>query len=54
ELAGATDFDASELSAVRQRKADIEATIDNLLDNITATNRDYVDRRIEKLRDETI
>ena len=54
ELAGASDFDASELSAVRRRKTEIEATIDNLLDNITATNREFADRRIEKLRDEMI
>ncbi len=54
ELAGASEFDASELWAVRQRKADIDATIDNLLDNITATNREFVDRRIEKLRDEMV
>ena len=37
-----------------QRKADIEANIDNLLDNITPTNRDWVDRRIDKLRDEIV
>ncbi|NIN68591.1 MAG: hypothetical protein GTO63_28575, partial [Anaerolineae bacterium] len=49
-----SEFDASELWAVRQRKADIDATIDNLLDNITATNREFVDRRIEKLRDEMV
>jgi hypothetical protein len=39
---------------VRQRKTDIEAAMDNLLDNITPTNREYVDRRIAKLRDEMV
>jgi hypothetical protein len=53
ELGGDGRFDESELARVRQRKADIEATIENLLDNITPTNRDYVNRWIEKLRDET-
>jgi hypothetical protein len=56
ELAGASPpaggFDGSALAAARQRKADIEATIENLLDNISPTNREYVDRRIEKLRAE--
>jgi hypothetical protein len=37
---------------VRPGKADAGAAIDNLLDNITLANRGYVDRRIEKLRDE--
>ena len=54
EIAGAGRDDGSQLAALRQRKADIETTIDNLLDNITPTNRDYVDRRIEKLRDEMV
>ena len=54
EVAGSDRFDESELAAVRQRRADIEASIENLLDNITPTNRDYVDRRIAKLRDETV
>lgn len=54
EVAGDDRLDESELSAVRQRQADVEATIENLLDNITPTNRDYVDRRITKLRDETV
>ena len=36
------------------RNVDIEATIDNLLDNITPTNRDFVDRRIGKLRAEMV
>jgi hypothetical protein len=35
---------------IRQRKADAEKQIDTLLDNLTTTNRDFVDRRIEKLR----
>ncbi len=50
EVAGGDRFDESELGAVRQGKADAEVAIDNLLDNITPTNREYVDRRIEKLR----
>ena len=50
EIAGGDRFDESELGAVRQGKADAETAIDNLLDNITPTNREYVDRRIEKLR----
>ena len=54
EMAGAGRDDGSELAKVHQRKADIEATIENLLDNMTATNRDFVDRRIEKLRDEMV
>ncbi|MCJ7751396.1 MAG: recombinase family protein, partial [Armatimonadetes bacterium] len=54
EVAGSDRFDESELSAVRQHRADIEAKIENLLDNLTPTNREYVDRRIEKLRDETV
>jgi len=54
EVAGSDRFDESGLAAVRQRRADIEATIENLLDNITPTNRDYVDRRIAKLKDETV
>jgi hypothetical protein len=54
EVAGSYRFDESELAIVRQRKSDIGASIENLLDNITPTNRDYVDRRIEKLRDETV
>ncbi|MFB3881000.1 MAG: recombinase family protein [Armatimonadota bacterium] len=49
EVAAGERFDESELAQVRQRRADIDATIDNLLDNITPTNREYVDRRIEKL-----
>jgi hypothetical protein len=53
EMAGSDRFDESELATVRQRQADIEAAIENLLDNLTATNRDYVDRRIAKLKDET-
>jgi len=40
EIAGSDRFDESELAGVRQRKADIEATIENLLDNITPTNRE--------------
>ena len=54
EIAGGDRFDESELAKVRQRKADIDASIENLLDNITPTNREYVDRRIEKLRDEMV
>lgn len=54
ELAGSSRFDGTELSRLRQRKLDIEGIIENLLDNITPTNRDYVDRRIEKLKDETV
>jgi len=54
EIAGGDRFDESELAIVRQRKSDIDATIENLLDNITPTNRDYVDRRIAKLKDETL
>ncbi len=54
EVAGSDRFDESELSAVRQRRADIDGIIENLLDNITPTNREYVDRRIEKLRDELV
>jgi DNA invertase Pin-like site-specific DNA recombinase len=54
EIAGEDRFDASELAAVRQRRADIEAGIENLLDNLTPTNREYVDRRIAKLRDELV
>ncbi len=54
EVAGGDRFDATELATVRQRQADIEAAIENLLDNLTATNRDYVDRRIAKLKDETV
>ena len=54
EIAGGTRFDESQLAAVRQRQADIEASIENLLDNITPTNRDYVDRRIAKLKEETV
>jgi len=54
EVAGEGRGDGTELSRVRQRRADIEATIDNLLDNITPTNRDYVDRRIGKVRDEMV
>jgi DNA invertase Pin-like site-specific DNA recombinase len=54
ELLGAVRFDDSEGATIRQRLADIESTIDNLLDNITLTNREYVDRRIEKLRDEIV
>jgi len=42
----ARQFDGSELAKVGQRKADIEATIDDLLDNITPTNRDYGRKRI--------
>lgn len=53
-LSGSQRFDGSKLAHLRQRKLDIEATIDNLLDNITPTNREYVDRRIEKLRAETL
>ncbi len=52
EIAGGDQFDESELAQVRQRQADIDAAIDNLLDNLTPTNREYVDRRIKKLRDE--
>jgi DNA invertase Pin-like site-specific DNA recombinase len=54
EMAGASRFDGSALAVVRQHKADIEATIENLIDNITPTNREFVDRRIEKLRDELV
>jgi len=54
EVAGGDRFDESELAQVRQRRADIDAAIENLLDNITPTNREYVDRRIEKLRDEMV
>jgi len=54
EVAGNDRFDESELAQARQRKTDIEAKIENLLDNLTPTNREYVDRRIEKLRDEMV
>jgi len=54
EVAGAGRSDGSEAAQVRQRRADIEAIINNLLDNITPTNREWVDRRIEKLRDEMV
>jgi DNA invertase Pin-like site-specific DNA recombinase len=54
EVAGGDRFDESELAAVRQGRADIETKIENLLDNITPINRDYVDRRIAKLRDEMV
>ena len=54
EVAGSDRFDESELAKVCQRQTDIEAAIENLLDNITPTNRDYLDRRIAKLRDETV
>ena len=53
ELAGEHSFDSSALANLHRRKTDIERIVDNLLDNITSTNRDYVDRRIEKLRAET-
>jgi DNA invertase Pin-like site-specific DNA recombinase len=54
EVAGGDRFDATELATVRQRQVDVEAAIENLLDNLTPTNRDYVDRRIAKLKDETV
>ena len=54
ELAGMGGFDESEFAIIRQHKSDIEAAIENLLDNITTTNREFVDRRIEKLRDEMV
>ena len=54
ELAGTSRFDGSELAALPQHRADIEASMDNLLDNLTPTNREYVDRRIEKLREELV
>jgi len=54
ELSNGNQANGKDLPAIRQRKADIEGIIDNLLDNITPTNREYVDRRIEKLRDETV
>jgi hypothetical protein len=54
ELAGLGGFNESDLAGIRQRKADTEVKIENLLDNLTATNRDFVDRRIEKLRDEIV
>jgi len=44
--------EASEMANLKQRRTDIEAAIDSLLDNLTPTNRDFVDRRIEKLRAE--
>jgi len=52
EMVAAGAFDGSALAAIRQRREDIEAKIENLLDNITPTNREFVDRRIEKLRGE--
>jgi hypothetical protein len=51
EMAGLGGFNEADLDGIRQRKADIEVKIENLLDNLTATNREFVDRRIEKLRD---
>jgi hypothetical protein len=45
---------ALELGLISTAGRTPEATIDNLLDNITPTNRDLVDRRIEKLRDEMV
>ncbi len=52
ELAGDGRFDGSQLATVRQHKRDAESAIENLLDNLTAANREFVDRRIQKLRDE--
>ncbi|MFB3882427.1 MAG: recombinase family protein [Armatimonadota bacterium] len=54
ELAGLGGSDQRDVASIRQSKADIEAKIENLLDNLTPTNREYVDRRIEKLREEMV
>jgi DNA invertase Pin-like site-specific DNA recombinase len=54
EVAGEGRFDGSELATLRQQRRDVEAQIENLLDNLTPTNREFVDRRIEKLRDQLV
>ena len=54
EMAGLGGFNEADLDGIRQNKADIEVKIGNLLDNLTATNREFVDRHIEKLRGEMV
>ena len=48
------NFEGKELVAARQRaqaeQEKIGKTIDNLLDNITPTNREYVDQRLNELK----
>ncbi len=48
------NFEGKELIAARQRaqaeQERIDKIIDNLLDNITPTNREYVDRRLNELK----
>ncbi len=42
------------LTTIRQRESDMEVKTGNLLDNLTRTNREFVDRHIEKLRGELV
>ena len=43
---------APEVARVEHRLKQIDETVNNLLDNITPTNRDFVDKRIKGLRRE--
>ena len=54
EMAGVGGFNPADLDSIRQRRSDIEVKIGTLLDNLTATNREFVDRHIEKLRGELV
>jgi len=54
-IKGQVNFEEEELTGARQRalteKERIVKTINNLLDNITSTNREYVDQRLNELKE---
>ena len=50
EVARGEEVEGVGSADLKQRKVEIEAAIENLLDNLTPTNRDFVDRKIQKLR----
>ena len=54
ELIGETPEIGNELDLVEMRIAEIKKVISNLIDNLTAANRDYVDVRIVELKRELV
>ena len=54
ELGSLTPDFSNEIDRVEARLSEIEKVVTNLIDNITSTNREYVDKRIIELKRERI
>ncbi len=54
EVAAGEGGGAGDLTNLREQREALEGQIDRLLENLTPTNREYVDRRIAKLRTQLV